>query len=74
MSMQITVVNVDDKKIWEGAKVRMKATNKIKEVFVVPEDKTISQCAFEGTFDLRKHIDYDFVMLNKHLFELVNED
>lgn len=74
MCMKITVVDVDDKKLWMGAKVRRINSDKIKEIFVIPEGKTISQCVLNGSFDMNKHIDYQTFALNKHLFELVKED
>lgn len=73
MSMNITVVEVDDKKIWDSAKVRNKITQQVRTVKVLPEDKTISQCFQEGLFT-SENIDYETLMLNKHRFELINED
>lgn len=71
--MQITAVNVDDKTIWDGAKVKNLRTGIIKTVKILPEDKTISQCVREGIFT-GDNVDYETFMLNKHIFELVNED
>lgn len=68
--MNITVVEVDNAKLWNGTKVRNKRTGAIREIFVIPEGKTISQCARDGEFTI-KNVDFQTVMLNKHLFELV---
>lgn len=70
----ITVIDIDNKKLWQGAKVRRKQGGVIRTVFVVPENKTLFECAQEGTFNPNEHIDYNTVMLNKQLFELVNEE
>ena len=72
--MRITVVNIDEETLWNGVKVRQIKSGKIMEIFVIPENKTISECVKDGSFNLDKHIDYKTVMLNKHLFELVKED
>lgn len=71
--MKLTVVNVDEAKLWNDALVKNLRTGVIKKVFVVPEDKTLFQCVKEGLFTA-EHVDYSNVMLNKHLFELVKEE
>ncbi len=72
--MYITAIEVDEASLWNGAKVKNLKNEMVYEVFVLPKDKTISQCVLEGTFKLGVHVEYTTVMLNKHLFDLVNED
>ena len=71
--MNVTVVEVSDENLWNGAKVRNKRSQRIFEIRVIPADKTISQCVHEGTFVPNKNVDYETVMLNKHMFELIDE-
>lgn len=65
--MMITAVEVEESKIWEGAKVRNR-NGEIREIFVVPDGKTISECAREGSFIPSKHVDYTTFALNSRLF------
>lgn len=71
---RITVVEIDENELWQGTKVRNKSNGAIKEIFVIPEGKTIYQCVKEGIFDPNKHIDYSTVMLNKNRFQLVENE
>ena len=72
--MYLTQIEVDEEKLWNGARVKNHRTGREFEIFVVPKDKTISQCVLEGLFDVAKNVDYSTVMLNSHLFELLNDD
>ncbi len=69
----ITVVDIDDKELFNGSKVRNKQNGAVKEIFVIPVGKTISDCVKEGSFNPSKHIDYGTVMLNKNRFDLIEE-
>jgi hypothetical protein len=71
--MKITTVEVDDTKLWNGAIVRDRK-GRLREVFIIPDDKTISQCVADGTFDLNKHVDYSTFKLNPKLFTYVPEE
>jgi len=70
--MNITVVNIDEATLWNDTRVKNLRTGLIKKVFVVPDDKTLFECVKEGLFTA-EHVDYSTVMLNKHLFELIDE-
>ncbi len=72
--MKITVVNISNKDLFDGAKVINIKSKKVREIKVLPPNTTISEAVNSGLFDVDKHIDYDTVMLNKALFNLVNED
>jgi len=72
--MDITVVEINNEDLFRGAKVKHNSTGNIKEIFVLPKDKTISEAVRDGSFNIGKHVEYQTVMLNKHLFTLINED
>ena len=69
----ITQVEISDKDLFEGAKVRNKRSGLIRTIKSIPSDKTIYQCVVEGIFDPTYNVDFQTVMNNKHLFELVEE-
>lgn len=71
--MQLTVVEIDNKKLFDGAKVRKKGSEQIRTIKVIPEDKSLYECCCDGSFDPNNNVDYDTVMNNKHLFELIDE-
>lgn len=72
--MKITVVNISDENLFDGAKVRHKNSGQIRTVKVLPKDKTLAECAREGLFDVNNDIDFNTLMLNKTRFELVQEE
>jgi hypothetical protein len=69
----LTMVEIDEAKLWNGAKVRC-PNGLIKEIMVLPKDKTISQAVKEGLFDLNKHVELEMVLLNRTRFELINDE
>ena len=71
--MNIIAVEIDNKKLFEGAKV-ICPNGEIKKIFVLPENKRISEAVADGSFNLKTHVEYETVMLNKSRFTLVNED
>ena len=71
--MLLTVVEISDKQLWDGAKVRNKISGKIRTVKIYPEEFTISQAVSKGLFNPNENIDYQTLMLNKSRFELVEE-
>lgn len=72
--MKVTVVNISDEDLFDGAKVRHKQNGQVRTVKVLPENKTLAECAREGIFDVNNDIDFNTLMLNKTRFELVQEE
>lgn len=72
--MNITCVQVSEKDLFDGVKVKVKRTGLIKTIKVLKEGKTIYQSVLDGDFNVNENIDFNTVMNNKHLFELVEED
>lgn len=71
--MLLTVVEVDDKNLFQGVKVRNKRSGCTKVIFVVPDGKSLWQCVQDGSFT-ESHVNYSTVMNNKQNFELLPED
>jgi len=71
--MEITVLEIDNKKLWQGAKVKRKSGGVTRTVFIKPDNKTLYECLQEGLFNPNEQIDHSTVMLNKHLFELIED-
>ena len=64
-SMRITVVDIDEKELFIGAKVKNKRTDR--EFTIVRDDIR--------WFDMKpEYIHVSTVLLNKHLFELLHEE
>lgn len=71
--MEVTVVEVSDENIWNGARVFDKNTKQVKRVFVIPSDKAISQCYAEGLCS-NDSIDLQTLLLNKTRFNLIPDE
>lgn len=68
--MNTTVVEIDDKKLWEGCLVKNLETGYIKTIRVL-NNKTISQALKDKEFNPSTDIDYETFKLNINRFELV---
>jgi hypothetical protein len=73
-SMRITVIEIPDKDLFEGAKVRNKKTGEIRTIKSIPDGMTLYEAVTKGIFDIKNEIDYKTVFLNINRFELVKED
>jgi hypothetical protein len=74
--MQITAVEVDQSKLWNGAHVFQKKSRQIRTVLVLPEGKTMFQAAQTGEYNPSFpwfHVELSTVLLNKSLFDLIDE-
>ena len=72
-NLQITEVTINNKSLFDGAKVKQKKSGKIRTIFVLPEGMRISEAVEQKIFNVETQVEYETVMLNKHLFELVND-
>ena len=73
MSMLITVVDVDNRKLFEGAKVLCR-NGQVKTIHSIPAGMTLYEAVLAGNIDMSTQVEYDTVMNNRHLFTLVKED
>ena len=73
-SMRITVVEISNRDLFEGAKVKNKKTGVIRTIKSIPEGMTLYESVTKGLFDIEKEIDYDTVFNNITHFELIKED
>jgi hypothetical protein len=71
--MQATIVEIDTKELYEGALVFHKRNDAIYSIKSIPSGMGIYESVKKGIFDIKTHADYDTVMNNKQLFELVND-
>ncbi len=69
--MQITAVEISDQKLWDGVPIKSKRSGIVRTIKVYPADMTISQAVTAGLFNPNENWDFETVMMNKHLFELV---
>ena len=68
--MNMIVVEIDDKNLWEGCLVKNLQTGYVKTIRVL-NNKTISQAVRDKEFDPSIDINYETFKLNINRFELV---
>lgn len=71
--MYLSVIEIDNKKLFEGVKVRHKINGRERTIIVLHEGKKISDAVTDGTFNPVINVEYQTVMLNKHLFDIIED-
>lgn len=73
-SMRITVVEISNRDLFEGAKVRNKKTGVVRTIKSLPDGMTLYEAVTKGVFDIENEIEYNLVFDNITRFELVKEE
>jgi len=71
--MRITVVEIKNDALFDGAVVRNKKTGIVRTIKVLPKDMVVSK-AWELGLITKENIEFSTFYLNRHLFELVVEE
>lgn len=70
----LTIVNIDEEKLFNGARVKHKESGKILTIKSLPNGKTLSEAIGSGKFDPYKNITWETVHNNPSRFELLEDD
>lgn len=73
-NIQMTVVEISDKDLFDGVMVRNTRTGNIRTIRICPTEMMLMEAISAGIINPNTDIDYDTVMLNKTLFELVSNE